>query len=136
MPPRDGEGRCRPTPTAPDGANRHTTSQLLQELGTALAQANSYLIKSCPAEIPPLPAERLQLLKSQIDALTMALEIVRVPLQKFEQSLDDRQRRLLSARVASGRCKANLREKAEGSQLAHADISNRPCNLPLLKRPH
>ena len=35
---------------------------LLQELGTALAQANGYLIKSCPAEIPPLPVERLQLM--------------------------------------------------------------------------
>jgi len=73
---------------------------LLQKLGTALAQANGYLIKSCPAEIPPLPAERLQLMESQIDALTMALEIVRVPLQKFEQSLDDIQRALLSARMA------------------------------------
>ena len=31
---------------------------LLQELGTALAQANGYLIKSCPAEIPPLPVGR------------------------------------------------------------------------------
>jgi hypothetical protein len=38
---------------------------------------------------------------SQIDAMTMALEIVRVPLQKFEQSLDDRQRARLSALVAS-----------------------------------
>ena len=66
-----------------------------------LAQANGYLIKSCPAEIPPLPVERLQLMDSQIDAMTMALEIVRVPLQKFEQSLDDRQRARLSARVAS-----------------------------------
>ena len=74
---------------------------LLQKLGTALAQANGYLIKSCPAEIPPLPVERLQLMDSQIDAMTMALEIVRVPLQKFEQSLDDIQRALLSARMAS-----------------------------------
>jgi hypothetical protein len=55
---------------------------LLQELGTALAQANGYLIKACPAEIPPLPVERLQLMDSQIDAMTMALEIVRAPLQK------------------------------------------------------
>ena len=46
---------------------------LLQNLGTALAQANGYLIKSCPAEIPPLPVERLQLMDSQIDAMTMAL---------------------------------------------------------------
>jgi hypothetical protein len=74
---------------------------LLQKLGTALAQANGYLIKSCPAEIPPLPVERLQLMDSQIDAMTMALEIVRVPLQKFERSLDDIQRALLSARMAS-----------------------------------
>jgi hypothetical protein len=74
---------------------------LLQTLGTALAQANGYLIKSCPAAIPPLPVERLQLMHSQIDAMNMALEIVRVPLQKFEQSLDDRQRAALSARAAS-----------------------------------
>jgi hypothetical protein len=74
---------------------------LLQELGTAVAQANGYLVKSCPAAIPPLPVERLQLMNSQIDAMTMALEIVRVPLQKFEQSLDDRQRTRLSAREAS-----------------------------------
>ena len=74
---------------------------LLQKLGTALAQANGYLIKFCPAEIPPLPVERLQLMDSQIDAMTMALEIVRVPLQKFEQSLDDRQRARLSALVGS-----------------------------------
>jgi hypothetical protein len=57
---------------------------LLQTLGTALAQANGYLIKSCPAAIPPLPVERLQLMHSQIDAMIMALEIVRVPLQKWE----------------------------------------------------
>ena len=74
---------------------------LLQKLVTALAQANGYLIKFCPAEIPPLPVERLQLMDAQIDAMTMALEIVRVPLQKFEQSLDDRQRARLSALVAS-----------------------------------
>jgi hypothetical protein len=65
---------------------------LLQKLGIAPAQANGYLIKTCPGEIPSSPAERLQLMESQIDAMTMALEIVRVPLQKFEQSLDDRQR--------------------------------------------
>jgi LTXXQ motif family protein len=40
-------------------------------------------------------------MNSQIDAMTMALEIVRVPLQKFEQSLDDRERARLSAREAS-----------------------------------
>ncbi len=74
---------------------------LLQKLNAALAQANGYLIKSCPAEIPPLPVERLQLMDSQIDVMITALEIVRVPLQKFEESLDDTQRTRLSARLAS-----------------------------------
>ena len=74
---------------------------LLQKLSTAVAQANGYLIKSCPAAIPPLPEERLRLMHSQIDAMIMALEIVRVPLQKFEQSLDDGQHTALSVRVAN-----------------------------------
>ena len=43
---------------------------------------------------------------SQIDAMTMALEIVRVPLQKFKQSLDDIQRALLSARMACARTRS------------------------------
>jgi len=82
---------------APTAAQR----PLLQKLGTALAQANGYLIKSCPAEIPALPVERLQLMDSQIDAMIMALEIVRGPLQKFEQSLSDSQRARFSSRVPS-----------------------------------
>jgi LTXXQ motif family protein len=98
-PRRLGEGDADPGighEIAPTAAQQ----PLLQKLGTALAQANGYLIKSCPAAIPPLPVERLQVMHSQIDAMNMALEIVRVPLQKFEQSLDDRQRAALSARVA------------------------------------
>jgi hypothetical protein len=82
---------------APTAAQR----PLVQKLGIALAQANGYLVKTCPGEIPSSPAERLQLMESQIDAMTMALEIVRVPLQKFEQSLDDRQRERFSAQVTN-----------------------------------
>jgi hypothetical protein len=65
---------------------------LLQNLATALGQANGYLIKSCPSEIPPQPVARLQLMDTQIDAMIMALDIVRPRLQAFEQSLDDKQR--------------------------------------------
>jgi hypothetical protein len=97
---------------------------LLQKLGTALAQANGYLIKSCPAEIPPLPVERLQLMVLQIDAMTMALEIVRVPLQKFEQSLDDRQRARLSVGVAS--------EDAAPVCAKSLELANWP--MPILKQ--
>jgi hypothetical protein len=86
---------------------------LLQKLGAALALANGYLVKYCPAEIPRTPAERLQLMESQIDMMTMALEIVRVPLQKFEQSLDEKQRARLSALTSNKDIKPTCMEKAE-----------------------
>ncbi len=69
---------------------------LLQNLATALGQANGYLIKSCPGEIPAQPVARMQLMESQIDAMIMALDIVRPHLQAFEQSLDDKQRARLN----------------------------------------
>jgi hypothetical protein len=69
---------------------------LLQELATALGQANGYLIKSCPSEIPAQPVARLRLMENQIDAMILALDIVRPRLQAFEQSLDDKQRARLN----------------------------------------
>jgi LTXXQ motif family protein len=74
--------------TMPTAAQR----PLLQKLATALGQANGYLIKSCPSEIPKEPVARLQLMEHQIDATIMALQIVRPPLQEFARSLDDKQR--------------------------------------------
>ena len=64
----------------------------LQRLGGALAAAADYLAKSCPTEIPPEPTARLQLMDSQIQVLTMAVDIIHQPLQDFEQSLSDEQR--------------------------------------------
>ena len=65
---------------------------VLKQLVTALGQANGYLIKTCPPSIPLRPVARLKLMDAQIDALIMALEIIRAPLQQFERSLDDKQR--------------------------------------------
>jgi hypothetical protein len=83
--------------TAPTAAQK----PLLQNLATALGQANGYLIKSCPGEIPPRPVARLQLMENQIDAMIMALDIVRPRLQAFEQSLDDKQRARLNGPALS-----------------------------------
>ncbi len=63
-----------------------------QKLATALGQANGYLIKSCPSEIPSQPVARLQFMQAQLDAALMALDIVRPQLQAFEQALNDEQR--------------------------------------------
>lgn len=65
--------------------------QLLQRLGGALGVASGYLAKACPNEIPAQPTARLQLMESQIEELAMAIDIVRQPLQDFEQSLSSKQ---------------------------------------------
>ncbi|MFZ3357440.1 MAG: Spy/CpxP family protein refolding chaperone [Xanthobacteraceae bacterium] len=66
--------------------------QLLQKLGGALGESSGYLAKACPTDIPAQPVARLQLMESQIEVLTMAVDVARQPLQDFEQSLSDEQK--------------------------------------------
>jgi len=79
----------------------------LQRLGGAFGAAADYLAKSCPTEIPQQPTARLQLMDSQIEMLTMAVDIIHQPLEEFEQSLTDEQRAKFSGEAvksaASGR---------------------------------
>lgn len=72
---------------------RPTAAQmpLVQELGRAIGMTAGYVARTCPANIPAQPAARLELMQSQLQALTMALDLVRPPLQKLEQSLDPAQ---------------------------------------------
>lgn len=65
---------------------------LLQKLGEALGTAPGYLAQSCPQAIPHDPAARLQLMQTQIQLLSMAVDLIRPPLQQFEESLDANQR--------------------------------------------
>lgn len=65
---------------------------LLQKLAEALGTASGYLAQSCAQAVPNEPAARLQLMQQQIQVLTMALDLIRPPLQQFEDSLDASQR--------------------------------------------
>jgi len=65
---------------------------LLQKLAEALGMASGYLAQSCPQAIPQDPVARLQLMQTQIQMLSMALDLIRPPLQQFEESLDANQR--------------------------------------------
>jgi hypothetical protein len=65
---------------------------LLQKLAEALGTASGYLAQSCPQAIPQDPTARLQLMQTQIQILSMALDLIRPPLQQFEESLDANQR--------------------------------------------
>ena len=71
--------------------------QSLQKLGGALGAAAGFLAKSCPTEIPGEPVARLQLMELQIEELTMAVSIVRQPLQDLEQALNDDQKAKFAA---------------------------------------
>lgn len=82
----------------------------LQRLGGAIGAAADYLSKSCPTEIPRQPTARLQLMDSQIQLLTMAIDIIHQPLQEFEQSLTDEQRAKFSG-VATGKRAATSRSE-------------------------
>lgn len=65
--------------------------QGLQRLGGAMAAAADYLAKSCPPDLPEQPTARLQLMDSQIEVLTLAIDMIHQPLQQFEQSLTPEQ---------------------------------------------
>jgi hypothetical protein len=77
--------------------------QQLQRLGGALHVAGAYLAKTCPNDVPAQPVARLQLMEWQIEKVAEALDIVRQPLQAFEQSLNAGQRDRLAHLPAANR---------------------------------
>src|SRR4029077_14818184 len=83
-------------------------SQLLQRLGSALGAASGYLAKSCSKEIPAQPVARLQLMQSQLEELSMALDIMRQPLLDFEQSLNADQQSRLAVASSQGPPSGNI----------------------------
>jgi hypothetical protein len=83
-------------------------SQLLQRLGGALGAASGYLAKSCSKEIPAQPVARLQLMGSQLEELSMALDIMRQPLLDFEQSLNADQQSRLAVASSQGPSSGNI----------------------------
>jgi hypothetical protein len=76
--------------------------QHLQRLDGALAMAANYLTKACPTDMPSDPAARLQLMEWQIEKLSEALDMVRPPLQAFEQSLNASERSRFAGTTGDG----------------------------------
>ena len=74
----------------------------LQKLGAALGMASGFMAKACSQTIPPQPVARLQLMQSQLQTLTMAIDLVRPPLREFEQALDANQKRQFAALGRAG----------------------------------
>jgi hypothetical protein len=64
----------------------------LGELRAALAQTIDRIESSCPAAMPATSAERLKAVQDRIWAMRDALLTLRLPLEKFHDSLSDEQR--------------------------------------------
>jgi LTXXQ motif family protein len=81
---------------------------LVDKLAQALGTASGYLAQACPKVVPPQAVLRLQLMQAQIQTLSMALDLIRPPLQQFEQSLNADQRSHFAAfaseSAAAGSC--------------------------------
>jgi hypothetical protein len=103
----------------------------LQKLGGALAAASGYLSKSCVMDIPSQPTARLQFMESRIEELAMAIDIIRGPLQDFEQSLTADQQSRFAALPASQTSSAKEQSAAArpcGGSRAAIDWSIRQIN--------
>ncbi len=70
---------------------------LLDDLKTASLEAVKVLQAACPTELPSTPTGRLAAMRTRVDAMLKAVQIVRPALEKFYQSLNDEQRERFNA---------------------------------------
>ncbi len=90
---------------------REAQRALLEQIRTAVTQAVERIKAACPAAVPANPAERLKAIEDRIWAMRDALLTLRLPFEKFYESLSQEQLSRLhgaddldiGARVADGR---------------------------------
>jgi LTXXQ motif family protein len=71
--------------------------KLLDDLKAATVRAVEVMQATCPAELPSTPTGRLAAMRSRVDAMLKAVQIVRPALDKFYGSLNDEQRERFNA---------------------------------------
>jgi LTXXQ motif family protein len=68
----------------------------LHDLSAASSQASDVIKSSCPASVPLTPVGRLDAVEQRLNATVKAIQIVRSPLERFYQALNDEQKRQFS----------------------------------------
>jgi hypothetical protein len=78
---------------------RPTASQatVLKQLQSATSSARAVIARSCPAEVPLTPLNRLDAVERRLEGMLSGVQIVRVPLETFYRSLSEGQKQQLSA---------------------------------------
>jgi hypothetical protein len=71
--------------------------KLLDELKSATAKAVDLLQAACPSELPSTPPGRLAAMRSRIEAMLKAVQLVRPELDQFYESLSDEQKERFNA---------------------------------------
>jgi len=76
-----------------------TTDQeaVLDDLSAASSQASDVIKSSCPSSVPLTPIGRLDAAEQRLDATIKAIQVVRLPLERFYQALSDEQRQRFNA---------------------------------------
>ena len=126
-------------------AVRPTEAQiaLLNDLRSALAQADNVLRASCTTEIPLTPVGRLDAMTKRIEAMKKAVQMIREPLAKFYDALDPRQKERFAAigatrRATAGKARKNSTvcalAKRRTSRRRRCSASRKRSNRPNSKR--
>jgi hypothetical protein len=69
----------------------------LDDFSEASSQASDVIKSSCPASVPLTPVGRLDAAEQRLEATIKAIQIVRSPLERFYQALNDEQRQRFNA---------------------------------------
>jgi hypothetical protein len=75
----------------------------LDDLSAASTRASDVIKSSCPSSVPLTPLGRLDASEQRLDATIKAIQLVRSPLEKFYEALNDEQRQRFNAMNGSTR---------------------------------
>lgn len=102
---------------------------LLNALKAASVKAVDIMQQACPGELPSTPTGRLAAMRSRVDAMLKAVEVVRPALDKFYQSLSDEQRERFIA-VDQGEQAGRPQRGADLNDLCQGDLRTK-SGLPI-----
>jgi len=95
---------------------------LLDDLKTATVKAVDIMQQACPTDLSSTPTGRLAAMRSRVDAMLKAVEVIRPALDRFYQALSDEQReRFIS--VDQGQQAANKQSGADLNHLCQGDLA-------------
>jgi ABC-type transporter MlaC component len=104
---------------------------LLDALKAASVKAVDIMQKACPTELPSTPTGRLAAMRSRVDAMLRAVEVVRPALDRFYQSLSDEQRERFIA-IDQGEQAAKPQRGADLNHLCQGDLGTK-SGLPIAR---